>query len=101
MLFTKKADRLLPNIREFAPSIISRAAEIEAGRQMPPDLVGALRSIGVYRMFVPQSYGGLELDLPAGVGIILGGGRIDGLVGWVVMICSGDRTLGSLFPRGT
>src|SRR5260221_6006943 len=69
MLMTKTANRLLANIRELAPSIISRAAEIEAGRQMPPDLVGALRSIGVYRMFVPQSYGGLELDLPAAGGV--------------------------------
>jgi indole-3-acetate monooxygenase len=53
---------LLADIRELAPQIFSRAAEIEAGRRIPPDLVEALRSIGVFRMFVPQSHGGLEVD---------------------------------------
>ena len=86
---TKTANRLLANIRELAPSIISRAAEIEAGRQMPPDLVGALRSIGVFRMFVPQSYGGLELDLPAGLEIIARS--------WAVSRCT-DFLLGGHSP---
>ena len=67
---TNKAKNLLTNISELAPHISSRAAEIEAGRRMPPDLVEALRSIGVFRMFVPQSHGGLELDLPAALEII-------------------------------
>ena len=98
---TKTANRLLANIRELAPSIISRAAEIEAGRQMPPDLVGALRSIGVFRMFVPQSYGGLELDLPAGLEIIRALGRIDGSVGWIAMIGSGHGIWAPLLPRNT
>jgi alkylation response protein AidB-like acyl-CoA dehydrogenase len=98
---TKTANRLLANIRKLAPSIISRAAEIEAGRQMPPDLVGALRSIGVYRMFVPQSYGGLELDLPAGLEIIRALGRIDGSVGWIAMIGSGHGIWAPLLPRNT
>jgi indole-3-acetate monooxygenase len=101
MLMTKTANSLLANIRELASSIISRAAEIEAGRQMPPDLVGALRSIGVYRMFVPQSYGGLELDLPAGLEIIRALGRIDGSVGWIAMIGSGHGIWAPLLPRNT
>src|SRR6516165_11618260 len=59
---TNPAERLLADIRELATGITSRAAEIEAGRRMPADLVEALRSIGIFRMFVPQSHGGLELD---------------------------------------
>src|SRR5260221_785074 len=101
MLMTKTADRLLANIREWAPSINWRAGEIEAGRQMPPDLVGALRAIGVYRMFVPQSYGRLELDLPAGLEIIRALGRIDGSVGWIAMIGSGHGIWAPLLPRNT
>jgi alkylation response protein AidB-like acyl-CoA dehydrogenase len=62
---TQTAQRLLADIRELGPHITSRAAEIEAGRRIPLDLVEALRSTGVFRMFVPQSHGGLELDLPA------------------------------------
>ena len=65
---TNTAERLLADIRELAPVITARAAEIEAGRRIPPDLVEALRSIGVFRMFVPRSHGGLELDLPTALG---------------------------------
>ena len=61
---SQTAQRLLADIREWAPSVASRAAEIEAARRIPLDLVETLRSIGVFRMFVPQSHGGLELDLP-------------------------------------
>jgi len=66
---TNTTKRLLANIRDLAPGITSRAAEIEAGRRMPPDLVEALKSIGVFRIFVPQSHGGLDLDLPSALEI--------------------------------
>jgi hypothetical protein len=39
--------RMLADIRELALDIKARAAEIEAGRRIPVDLVEALRSIGV------------------------------------------------------
>jgi alkylation response protein AidB-like acyl-CoA dehydrogenase len=98
---TNRTQCLLANIRELAPSITSRAAEIEAGRRMPPDLVEALRSIGVFRMFVPQSHGGLELDMPAALEIFGALSRIDGSVGWTAMIGGGCDMFASLLPRDT
>ncbi|HVJ54026.1 MAG TPA: acyl-CoA dehydrogenase family protein [Aliidongia sp.] len=77
----------------MAPDITSRAGEIEALRQIPSDLVETLRSIGVFRLFVPRSLGGLELDLPAALGVIEALAKIDGSIGWTVMISNG----GSLF----
>ena len=94
-------ERLLGDIRELAPDITSRAAEIEAGRRMPLDLVEALRSIGVFRIFVPQSHGGLELDLPAALEIIGALSRIDGSVGWTAMIGGGCDMIAPLLPRDT
>src|SRR5258707_1524713 len=69
------ARRLLADIRELAPGITARAAEIEDARRIPPDLAEALRSIGVFRMFVPQSHGGVELDLPTGPVLLPARGR--------------------------
>src|SRR5882757_5774282 len=77
-----KVERLLADIRELAPAISARAAEIEAERRIPLDLVEALKAIGAFRIFVPRSHGGLELDLPAALEIIEALGRVDGSVGW-------------------
>jgi alkylation response protein AidB-like acyl-CoA dehydrogenase len=95
------SNRLLADIGELAPAIRARAAEIENGRRIPLDLVEALRSIGVFRMFVPRSHGGLEVDLPTGIEIIEALGRIDGSVGWTAMIGSGAAIMVPLLPRET
>jgi alkylation response protein AidB-like acyl-CoA dehydrogenase len=95
------AERLLADIRELTPYISARAAEIEAGRRIPPDLVDTLRSIGVFRLFVPQSHGGFELDLPTALEIIAALARIEGSVGWTVGIGSGCDVFATLLPRET
>jgi alkylation response protein AidB-like acyl-CoA dehydrogenase len=98
---TQRAQRLLADIQKLAPHITSRALEIEAGRRIPLDLVGALRSTGVFRMFVPQSHGGLELDLPAALEVIGELGRIDGSLGWTAMIGAGSAIFVPYLPRQT
>jgi len=77
---------MLVGIRELAPEITARAAEIEAARRVPPDLVDRLRSIGLFRMFVPRSHGGLEFDLPAGMEVIRALTRLDGSIGWISIV---------------
>jgi len=44
------AERILAEIAELAPAIGARAIDIESERRIPPDLVGALRSLGVFRL---------------------------------------------------
>jgi alkylation response protein AidB-like acyl-CoA dehydrogenase len=95
------AKRLLADIRKLAPDIAARAAEIDDARRIPPDLVESLRSIGVFRLFVPQSHGGLELDLATGLEIITQLGKIDGSVGWTAMIGSGSSVFAPSLPRET
>src|SRR6202167_6054282 len=84
-----QAQRILTDIEELAPHIVARAAETEAGRRIPVDVIESLRSIGVFRMLVPRSHGGLELDLPAALDVLLALARIDGSLGWTVMIGRG------------
>ena len=101
LVLGETAQRLLADIRELAPAIASRAAEIEAGRRIPLDLVEALRSIGVFRMFAPRSHGGLELDLLDALEIIAALGRIDGSIGWIAMVAGNSAIALSLLPRET
>jgi alkylation response protein AidB-like acyl-CoA dehydrogenase len=98
---THTAKDLLAGIRELAPCITERAAEIETARRIPPDLVDALRSVGIFRMLVPQSHGGMELALPAAMEVISALGRIDGAAAWTVMIASGCDMITALLPQAT
>lgn len=95
------AKRLIIDIRELTPAIAGRIAEFEAERRIPLDVVDVLKSIGAFRLFVPRSHGGLELDLPSGLAIIAELSRIDGSVGWTVMIGSGVPILAAMLPRPT
>jgi alkylation response protein AidB-like acyl-CoA dehydrogenase len=93
------AGRLLSELRRLAPAIKSRAAEIEAARRLPLDLVATLRSIGIFRMFVPRSHGGLELDVPAAIEIVETLARIDGSVGWTATVGAANAMAAPLMPR--
>jgi indole-3-acetate monooxygenase len=95
------AKRLLIDIRELTPAIAARTAEIEAERRIPDDMVNVLKTIGAFRLFVPRSHGGLELDLPSGLAIIAALARIDGSVGWTAMIGNGGHLFTALLPRHT
>ena len=95
------SSRLLADIRRMAPMIAARAAEIEAARRVPLDLVETLRSIGVFRMLAPKSHGGLELELWAVLKIMAALAKIDGSFGWAAMIGSGASLFASLLPRET
>jgi alkylation response protein AidB-like acyl-CoA dehydrogenase len=98
---TDISERLHADIRRLAPGITARSAEIEAERRLPPDLVELLRSIGAFRMFVPHSHGGLELDLPTALEIIVTLASIDGSVGWNVATCNAGHLVASSLARET
>jgi hypothetical protein len=92
-------DSLLADIKNLGPGIAMRGADIERARLIPPDLVETLRSIGIFRMFVPRNHGGLELDLPAGLKIITTLSRIEASIGWIAMIGSGGGFVTPSLPR--
>jgi indole-3-acetate monooxygenase len=46
----------------LAPRIASAAARIEAGRELPPDIVEALHEARLFRMLVPRSLDGDEVS---------------------------------------
>ena len=97
----KRAKRLLAEIRELAPGIAARSPEIERERQIPRDLIETLKSVGVFRMFVPVRYGGFEFDLPAALEVIEALAKIDSSVGWSAMIGSVASILATSLPRET
>jgi alkylation response protein AidB-like acyl-CoA dehydrogenase len=95
------AKRIFSDIHDLAPQLRARAAEFETARRIAPDVISALKSIGIFRMLAPRSHGGLELDLPLALDIIATIARIDGSLGWTVMVGSGAGLFAPLLPRET
>jgi alkylation response protein AidB-like acyl-CoA dehydrogenase len=105
----------------LAPEIRSHLEEIEAVRRLPQRLVESFRDAGIFRLLVPRSVGGLEVDPATLVRTIEALAREDGAAGWCAMIgatsgvvlayfteatarevsCGGRSILGGVFhPRG-
>jgi alkylation response protein AidB-like acyl-CoA dehydrogenase len=70
--------------RELAPLIEAQADRIERDRALPRELVDALIDAGMFRMIVPRSNGGIELDLPTYVQVVEELARADASVAWCV-----------------
>jgi indole-3-acetate monooxygenase len=96
---TPASKTLLDSVRDLAPSISARSTEIDAGRRLPLDLVAQLKAAGCFRMFVPESHGGLDVDVPASMEIIETLATADGSTGWVVMIGSETPMFLALLSR--
>jgi alkylation response protein AidB-like acyl-CoA dehydrogenase len=75
---------LVSAARALAPRIEAAADQIEHDRAIPRDLVEALIDAGLFRLMLPRSLGGLELDLPTYVKVVEEVARADASVGWCV-----------------
>ncbi len=79
-------DRVLQTARELAPDFSARAPEGEALRTMPSDLVARVKDGGLFRLALPRSLGGLELDPLTIVEVVELLSEADGSAGWTVLI---------------
>jgi alkylation response protein AidB-like acyl-CoA dehydrogenase len=73
-------------VTELLPSIAARAAEVEAARRVPHDLLEALRAAGCFSLLVPTSHGGAGADLLTAMRMYEDLAAADASVAWVVMI---------------
>ncbi len=79
------------NARALAPVIAAAADRIEAGRELPPDLVDVLHQARLYRMLVPRSLGGEEIPLAEYVQAIEEIAKADASTAWCIgqtSVCS-------------
>jgi len=68
--------------RGLAPRIRKRAAEIEAARKLPADLVMDIANARLFRVALPEAEGGLGADIVTTLQVIEEVARADGSTGW-------------------
>jgi indole-3-acetate monooxygenase len=82
----ESAIRTLDAARELGPTISAAADEIEQGRRLPIHLVHEMQRPGVFRMAMPQAWGGPELDFLTQVRVIEELSTVNASAGWCAMI---------------
>lgn len=86
---------ILANAHRLVPLLREHAGEVEAARRLTPPVVDALRASGVFRMAMPQAWGGPEVDLLTQLEILETLSRADASAGWCAMIGSDSGFYGA------
>jgi alkylation response protein AidB-like acyl-CoA dehydrogenase len=84
---------LLEAVRALAPRLRAASDEIEAARSLSEPLVQALADAGFYRMYLPRSLGGGELDPLTYFDVIEALAQIESAAAWSVLISTGAMTI--------
>jgi indole-3-acetate monooxygenase len=85
---TSPVEEVLVRLGELAPLFRQSAAEAERLARLPKAVVRSLQRYGLFRLWVPKKCAGFELDLPEALEVFAAAARLDGSIGWAVMIGS-------------
>src|SRR5215469_6925972 len=91
--------RLLETARALRPRILAERERIENGRRLPHDLAQELAAAGFFRIFVPEVYGGLDLEPMAALEVYEELARADASVAWCVWNGNTHWTTARLAPE--
>ena len=78
--------------RGLVPMLNAASASIERERKIPADVLEALHAASMFRLALPRSVGGVELDLPSLVKVVEALGHGDASVAWCVSQAAGCAT---------
>ena len=88
------AHPLLDAVGRLAPALRTRADETERARRLSLDLVEGMAGAGVFRMCVPRSVGGGEVEPAMLVRVLERLAEADGAAGWCAMIGATSGLIG-------
>jgi alkylation response protein AidB-like acyl-CoA dehydrogenase len=96
---TTGSDSLWSAVTNLVPDFEARAREGEQLRTMPADLVERAKAAGLFRLNLPRSLGGFELDPAATAEIFEEISRADGSAGWTMVIGNSTAFFAWLDPQ--
>jgi alkylation response protein AidB-like acyl-CoA dehydrogenase len=83
----------------LAGDIAARADEIEAARQLPQDIAEQFAANGLYRMCIPEAYGGLETPPWTFIETVERLARADGSAAWCLFIGATSGMVSAFLPK--
>jgi alkylation response protein AidB-like acyl-CoA dehydrogenase len=80
-------------VRRLTPLVERLRDDGEQQRRLPQPLFEAMRDAGLFGLWVPRALGGAEVDVETSVRVVEELSRLDGAVGWNVMIAGNTSIL--------
>ena len=77
---------LLRNARAIQPLLRANAERTERERRIPPENIAAMEQHGLFRILVPQKFGGHEASIRTYTDVVAEIARGCGATGWVAFI---------------
>ena len=72
----------LARAESIAPKIAAAADQIDANRELPPAIADEMKTLGLFRLLLPRSVGGEEMDWPDYLDAVRAIAHADGSAGW-------------------
>jgi len=88
-------------VAPVAADIRRMAAQAEAERRLPDELMSALRAAGLFSIGTPREFGGLDLPMPEVLRVVEEVSRHDGSVGWTVALGFANGLFTSALPQAS
>ncbi len=82
-----------------ADDILRMADQVEADRCLPQPLVYRLMEAGLFSIYTPRTFGGLEMPLPEALRVVEEVSRLDGSTGWTVALGFANDIFTSVLPE--
>jgi indole-3-acetate monooxygenase len=95
---TTSISSLLDAVHQIEPVIRAHAEDAERDRRLPDATANVMRECGLYRLWRPRAFGGLELDPMTAFQVLEEVSRIDSAAGWNLQLSSGIDAIGAWFP---
>src|SRR6476469_2262954 len=86
MMPTQGAQRAEALVGPVADAIRQMSAQAEADRRLPDELIARLKEAGLFSIYTPKAFGGIELPLPEALKVVEEVARHDGSTGWTVAL---------------
>jgi indole-3-acetate monooxygenase len=94
-----------PSVEEMvapvADEIRQFAAQAETTRRLPDELIHDLKRAGLFSLYTPREFGGLELPLPDALRVVEAVAQHDGSTGWTVALGIANALFTSALPEAS
>jgi alkylation response protein AidB-like acyl-CoA dehydrogenase len=75
---------MIARVRRLAPLVAEHRQAIDRERRLPDAVFEACADAGLFRVWLPEALGGLELTPLEFMGVVEAAAELDGSVGWIV-----------------